>query len=768
MKINRYLMCAVIASLGVTMNLPAASAQSFQLSGTVSPEALKLPTFGDAPANQTLPLKVWFKPRDQAKLNALLAAQQDPKSPQYHQWLTPQEYAERFGVTREDFDKVSRWLTNDGFQVTGGSPAEGVIDFNGSVLTIGRAFNTRVMKFTADGSRFSIVSDPEIPAEYSSVIDKITGMSNMQAAGWRSQNAPRLPGATVGPGPQTKFSQPGDKSPGPTSNATSAPLKLALAEPDVLVGGVGPNLGPSDFYTFYDETPLQNQGITGTSCIAILGFSDFRTGPIAQFNSQFGLPDNSGSITTVLANGSNPGFSKAETEALLDLEWSHAVAPNAAIKYFLDDNTDPFPSVDALHAAVTDGSCPVISSSIFFCPSAATPSAEYTQTINNIVQQAQAQGQAILWAAGDQGVAGDVFDASTNSCAPGTSPNVDETASIPLVISVGGTSFNASAFNGPNGTITAYTTERVWDDPNDGIPSGGATGGGKSTIFTKPSFQIGVTPNDGQRDQPDVALLASPNFPGSFYYDDNGSGGAVLGVIGGTSISTPMWAGIADLLIQKSGGKVGSINPTVYKIASAGQTAAGFHDVTSGNNNFNGVQGFDAVAGYDQCTGWGTVDIANFVSAYIAGAGGGPTPTPTATPTATATPTPTSTPTPTATPTPKVSASLSVSPGAVNFGTVKVGATKQKTITLTNTAAKKGGETITLQTPNLPSGTEFFVNSSSCTGALGPKQKCALVVGFAPTAAGAQSTSGTVNDNASNSPQTFGLAGVGVLPKSKK
>jgi subtilase family serine protease len=169
-------------------------------------------------------------------------------------------------------------------------------------------------------------------------------------------------------------------------------------------------------------------------------------------------------------------------------------------------------------------------------------------------------------ASGDWGAAGLVL--SGNQCVPANTTNVNELASNPLITSVGGTSLSAP-FNAA-GVIGEYTSERVWDDPNDGIPNGFATGGGASGFFSKPSFQIGLTPADGARDQPDVALLASPYFPGAFFYTDNGSGGGSLGIVGGTSLSVPTWAGIADLLVQESGGKVGSINQRVYALASAG------------------------------------------------------------------------------------------------------------------------------------------------------------------------------------------------------
>jgi len=136
------------------------------------------------------------------------------------------------------------------------------------------------------------------------------------------------------------------------------------------------------------------------------------------------------------------------------------------------------------------------------------------------------------------------------------------------------------------------------------------------------------------------------------------------------------------------------------------------------------------------------------------------TPTATATPTATPTSAPTTTPTPTGTPTPKVAAVVKVSPGSVNFGNVKVGTKKVKTVTLTNTAAKKGGATVTFSGGTI-SGSSEFSGTTNCFGAVAPKGKCSVTLDFAPTSSGATSATVTINDNASNGPQTFGVTGVG-------
>ena len=182
MRADQLVICAIAVGLGVFAGSAQTEAQMVPLRGTVSPQALKLPTYGDLPATQTLPLQIWFKSHNQEQLNGLLASQQDPKSPHYHKWLTPLEYASRFGVTQPEFDQVSSWLRSEGFQVTGGSPLDGYIKFSGSTLTIRRAFGTSVSRFSPDGSRFGILNEPRIPSQYENVVGTITGLDNLHAA----------------------------------------------------------------------------------------------------------------------------------------------------------------------------------------------------------------------------------------------------------------------------------------------------------------------------------------------------------------------------------------------------------------------------------------------------------------------------------------------------------------------------------------------------------------------------------------------------------
>jgi subtilase family serine protease len=153
-----------------------------------------------------------------------------------------------------------------------------------------------------------------------------------------------------------------------------------------------------------------------------------------------------------------------------------------------------------------------------------------------------------------------------------------------------------------------YGSESVWNDDF------GAGGGGFSTIYRRPGYQAPVQGDNKQRGVPDVA------------YNGDVRGGVVAAwsvlfpanvvaffIFGGTSAGSPQWAGIVALADQKGGHRLGAINKTLYHIGKSDGYGAAFHDITSGNNSFEGVAGFEAVAGWDAATGLGTPDVANLI-----------------------------------------------------------------------------------------------------------------------------------------------------------
>ena len=742
-KFNRcirsiFLSAVPLAAVIVVTARIAAAQTSMPLQGNHTEEAVNL--VARAPAGRLLTIHVSLALRNRDALAKLLSELNDPASPQYHHWLTPSEFEARFSRTQDEVAAVREWLVNQGFQVVGES--QRAITATATVAQAEGAFATTIAA-SNDGLVYGNTSDPQIPARLAAVIGSVEGLDNMRHS---QAFAPRLP---QGGGLPTPFapapaasvalvSDPAGRSTWPGS------IELAAVVPEYN-GGYGAAFGPSDFWTFYDETPVLNVGTNGGSgdCLAVIEDSDYIDSAVTLFDSSFALP--AATVTRVFADGSSPGINGDETEVLLDIEWAHAVAPDAPISVYMGNLTD------AIDMAVTDNKCGTISISYGFCGGSAS---FYTSSLDSIFAQAAAQGQSVFVSSGDQGAAGIVLNAAGNSCTVGTGRNVSEMAADPNVVGAGGTEFTPSYISGSD---SGSTPESVWNDVS------GAGGGGKSKYFAKPSYQASVTPNDGGRDVPDVSYGSSPYSPGFYWADDSGGNAVMSCCIGGTSIAAPMWAGLSKLLAQASGGRLGNMNPRIYQLgALKNSSQSGLRDVTSGNNSYNGVTGFSAAPGYDQATGWGTADIATFVAAYT-GASASPTPTPTATPTHTATPTPTrtatptvsATPTPAPTPTPTSTTLIILEPRTLNFGTVKVGqSSAASTLTLTNRAGQN------LRIEGTAIGRDFVLVNSTCPAILSAGQSCNYLVSFRPQSVGAKNEVFRANDNI-NSPQKVQLHGTG-------
>jgi uncharacterized protein (TIGR03437 family) len=312
-------------------------------------------------------------------------------------------------------------------------------------------------------------------------------------------------------------------------------------------------------------------------------------------------------------------------EADIDLEWAGAVARNATLIYVYGPND----GLATLYA-IDNNLAPVISVSFGGCESLnAFVSAYYRSE----AQKANSQGITWLASSGDSGAAG--CDGSASIATQGLAVNFP--ASIPEVTAVGGTEFNDgtggywNATNGSNGgSAISYIPEMAWNDTALSVSAGyglSATGGGTSSLYPKPAWQTGSgVPSDGARDLPDISL------DGSNDHDPyNVLTGNIWGLYGGTSVSTPAFAGIVALLnhylvvkgIQSRPG-LGNINPTLYHLAQSAPNA--FHDITVGNNIVpcmqgtpnctTGQLGYSAGPGYDLATGLGSVDAYNLVTQW--------------------------------------------------------------------------------------------------------------------------------------------------------
>jgi subtilase family serine protease len=572
--LRRFILPAALIWIAIAR--PAAAADPLAtLVGNHPDEAVGIVGAANAPSSQPLAMHLTLAIRNRAELTRLLADQQNPASPDYHRWITPDDFTARFGPTDSDLARVTQWLKQKGFTVTTADASGREISFTSSVANAEKVFAVRIAA-SADGRLYSNIADPSVPAKLAPLIESIHGLDNL---------------------------------------LHSAPMVHRVSKPASVVNNTGPAFGPPDIYTFYDETPLFSAAPaidgSGNGCVAVIEDSDLDEPAANAFNSQFGLPAlSAANFSEVLVDGSNPGQNQDESETMVDVNYSHTLAPGSSIRIYLGNQKKSKSSaiLDAIHAAVKEKNspCTAISISFEFCGG----SKKFYRTQDGFFAQAAAQGQSVFIATGDEGAAGLTLSKAGNSCVTGSSRNINELAASPNVTAIGGTEFSADYVEGND---VGSVAESIWHD------SDGATGGGESRVFKKPAFQKGVLPKDKKRDVPDISFGASPATPGFFYGGRTSHGSpTVVCCIGGTSVGAPAWAGISQLISDANGSAAGNLNTRLYQLgAEDSVSTTGIRDVVAGTNAFNGVPGFTAIPGYDKSSGWGTPDLGVLVPAYL-------------------------------------------------------------------------------------------------------------------------------------------------------
>jgi len=617
---------------------PVDAAQVASVRGTIHPMARAQFDRGRTDTTKALSASLTFRlsAAQQADMDLLLRQQQDRASPNFHRWLTPEQYAARFGMTSADLAKVMSWLQSQGLTVDSISRNRNEINFSGSVGQVEYALKTELHNYVLNGEQhFANATDLAFPAAFSSQVLGVRGLDDFH------------PKPRVRPAPRF------------TSNLSGNHFLI-----------------PGDFATIYNlPSNLDGSGVT----IAVVGQTLVNHTSLANFRTAAGLPTATSAnfvTTTVPLTGTVQTCSGDEGEADLDLEWSEGVAKNAIINYVqagigtgTSCNSRNKNVFDALQFAIANNIGRVISISYGNCE--ANLPGGFPLTMQQWAQEANAQGQTISGPSGDQGAA-DCESASATSASHGLA--VDVPASIPEVTGVGGTEFTGDSSACPSGTCPAggspadnpywaasstlnsgpsalqYIPENTWND-SALTSSLDAGGGGASSIFGKPSWQTGTgVPADGKRDVPDVALNAS-NVHDSYLlcsqdvFDSstppvaltscaNGfraSDNQTLTAIGGTSAGAPTFAGIVALLNQATGSNgLGNVNPMLYGLFANNSATNVFHDITSGTNKVPCTSGtancpagtasigFTAGTGYDQVTGLGSLDVTKLVNAWLA------------------------------------------------------------------------------------------------------------------------------------------------------
>ena len=665
----------------------------------------------------------------QKALNLLLTQQQDRTSPNYHKWMSPAQYADNFGLTQNDIQKLTAWLKSEGFVVQSVGGGRNTVVFSGTAGQVQSAFGTEIHNYRVNGKNHVANATPVmIPSVLNGVVASVMGLHNFF------------------PHPTSRIGGTGHVR-NPRVNYYDANFQANF-------------LAPGDIATNYDLTPLYSASIDGTGeKLAIIGQTDVYLSDINNFRSGFNLSQITGCTTNTsgvitacnstnfqyVAVGTDPGTTYPcgdLGEADLDIEWSGAIAQNAQIIFVNSPVIYDVPSCNyisgggvnaALIQAINPPSgpplAPVISMSYGICELDGDESG-----LDPVLAQGNAEGVTVMNSSDDVGSAGCdysppnanvPYDAAVGGLA------VSYPASSVYVTGVGGTEVTIANDESPsywgtsNGSTGGsllpgvYLPEIPWNDDeelaelcqgeptNEFCSQGGspavagwvalgssataaqvqediwisAGGGGASNCFTnngtvcsagdpQPTWQQGLVVSGapaGVRYVPDVSLMASPNFPGYIFctqvseLEGSGTGstcgsGGTAGIttaintyesiIGGTSASSPIFAGIVTLLDQYLAGPsspgLGNINPTLYMLAATSSNHA-FHPVTTGNNYVSCQSGqptvqplalrcpttgtlqigysatnSDSATGYNLVNGLGSVDGNNLALAWAA------------------------------------------------------------------------------------------------------------------------------------------------------
>jgi trimeric autotransporter adhesin len=566
-------------------------------------------------------------PEQETALQSFLLSAHQQSSPSYHKWLAPGEFGTRFGAADSDVQQVTAWMQSHGLTVAKVSAGKTSIEFSGTVGQINQAFHTSIHKYTTTNNEthYANATDPQVPAAFSAVVSGVTQLNDFK------------------PTPLVKLMGQAQYNPKTHQGVPQWTIPGGAGEPPVYL------LTPEDFATQYDVKPLQAANVTGAGVtIGIINESNIDINLVNAYRALFGLPVNPPQI---IIDGNDPGINSAATEAYLDVENAGAVAPGATVKLYIAGTVGLLGEGGinfSMVRAVNDDAASILSLS-FLSPESLNPESN-NQFFNDLWEQAAAQGQTVMVAAGDTGSVAELL----------LGLSVNGYASTAWNMAVGGTdayfgdyatggasiaSYWSNANDANLGSLQKPMSEQPWNGSNYGLNSttydpvanqpltqAGGGGGASSCAMSspgvpdifgftlpvcisgwpKPSWQVGPgVPNDKVRDLPDVSLFASNGFngviwpicasPGDCSETNPASGQPLITAVGGTSASSPAMAGILALIEQKYGPQ-GQANYTLYPMARQFPTA--FNDITVGSNNqpCTGFTSFVAFGLLDGCS----------------------------------------------------------------------------------------------------------------------------------------------------------------------
>jgi subtilase family serine protease len=549
----------------------------------------------------------------QAALDSLITAQHDPQSARFHRWVTPDQFGRKFGVSDADIAAVTAWLRSNGLTVNGVYPNRMQIDFSGDAAQVERAFHTQINRYTLDGAtHVANASDVSVPAALKDVVVGVAGLNDFHP---QPQHVPMKVGRFDSATHRFKIQPPAG-----TATAAAQPLAIGFTN-----GARG--LVPYDMAKMYGVDKLRDSGLTGKGItIAVVEDGSMVPGDWKNFVKQFSLGGYGGTFKQFQPQA--PGFTNCvdptvaypgedDGETLLDAEWATAIAPGATVWVAScdDSNSDNF--FGGVFTAATNlingAKRPNVISASYGYGESFTDAASKA-AIDLMWAQADAEGISVFVSSGDSGSnpsfnGGIINSVGIDANSFGTSPNDTVVGGTDTADVLDGTTkkYFSADFNTEYGSALSYVPEIPWNEScgNEvaaaslGFPSAlafckeylkldpygyyltsEAGSGGPSSIDRKPAWQrlVHGAAKDQSRDVPDVSLFGG-SYGGATWvivctadYPCQPDFAGLVALSGGTSLSSPMFAGIQALIDQglaKQGltPNQGNAAPTLYALA---------------------------------------------------------------------------------------------------------------------------------------------------------------------------------------------------------
>jgi Pro-kumamolisin, activation domain/Fibronectin type III domain/IPT/TIG domain len=649
---------------------------------------------GAIAASATVSATLAMRLPNQSAVTAFINATANPRSSQYHRYLSKGQFATRFGPSRASVAAVESALRADGLKVTGVSANRLLVNFTGSASRVGATFHTSLEHVRLAGGAMgrATTSAVRLPASIAKSVQAVVGLNQLV----RETDGPSRPVKALDHG----------KTAGPAAPAVSGGPKACAIAQELQQGGA---VTDQQLASSYGVDPLYAAGDLGAGqTVDIYELEPDLASDVAVFDECYFGADHTSQLTDTLIDG-GAGTGPGSGESALDIDNVSALAPAAKIHVFTGPNNNgEIGELDTWNAIAMADDARQVSSSWGLCETAEQEGAPGTlQVENEIFEQTAAQGQTIYASAGDDG-SDDCAGHASNPVA--TNLSVDDPASQPYVTSVGGTTIT---------NATEPPAETVWNNGN----AGGGAGGGISEAWAMPPWEtatavaqtasteacsndpagtgddfhlagLGTTLPSGTlcREAPDVSALADPQTGYTIVFDGDWF------QIGGTSASTPLWAALTAEMNASSQCSslpqgLGFATPLFYQVASssAANYAAAFSDVTAGNNDNLGVGSavdWKAGHGYDLASGLGTPRVTDAngtpgLDAQLCAAAAG-----------------------TSAPVPQVSSLSSTSGGSAGGGTLTINGTSfgatQGSVFFGNVTAKVTNWTATAVTVDIP------------------------------------------------------------------